>query len=133
MYKRQVGFIRKLPHHLVEAFKATLEELAYADLLIHVIDVSNPEWQLQVRVVDALIAQLGAEATPRIEAFNKADLCPAEIVPHGENIVSISAKSGEGLPLLVEMIEKNLDKGKKKVHIHLPYSKGCLLYTSRCV
>ena len=124
-----VGFIRKLPHHLVEAFKATLEELAYADLLIHVIDVSNPEWQLQVRVVDALIAQLGAEATPRIEAFNKADLCPAEIVPHGENIVSISAKSGEGLPLLVEMIEKNLDKGKKKVHIHLPYSKGGLIDT----
>ena len=124
-----VGFIRKLPHHLVEAFKATLEELKYADLLIHVIDVSNPEWQLQAGVVDQLISQLGADATPRIEAFNKADLCPAEIVPHGENIVSISAKSGEGLDKLVEMIEKNLDKGKKQVTLRLPYTKGGLIET----
>ena len=124
-----VGFIRKLPHHLVEAFKATLEELKYADLLIHVIDVSNPEWQLQAGVVDQLISQLGADATPRIEAFNKADLCPAEIIPHGENIVSISARSGEGLEKLVDMIEKCLDKGKRKVMLRLPYAKGGLLDT----
>ena len=124
-----VGFIRKLPHHLVEAFKATLEELKYADLLIHVIDVSNPEWQLQAGVVDQLISQLGADATPRIEAFNKADLCPAEIIPHGENIVSISARSGEGLEKLVDMIEKCLDKGKRKVVLRLPYAKGGLLDT----
>ncbi len=124
-----VGFIRKLPHHLVEAFKATLEELKYADLLIHVIDVSNPEWQLQAGVVDQLISQLGADATPRIEAFNKADLCPAEIIPHGENIVSISARSGEGLEKLVDMVEKCLDKGKRKVVLRLPYAKGGLLDT----
>ena len=65
-----VGFIRKLPHHLVEAFKATLEELAYADLILHVIDASNPEWREQADVVESLIRQLGAEQTPRVEIFN---------------------------------------------------------------
>ena len=69
-----VGFIRKLPHHLVEAFKATLEELEYADLLIHVIDASNPEWREQAEVVDGLIRELGAQETPRLEVFNKSDL-----------------------------------------------------------
>lgn len=72
-----VGFIRKLPHQLVEAFKATLEELEYADLLLHVIDVSNPEWQLQVHVVENLIAELGASELPRIDVFNKYDRLPA--------------------------------------------------------
>ena len=68
-----VGFIRKLPHQLVEAFKATLEELEYADLLLHVIDVSNPEWQQQAQVVENLILELGAGELPRIDVFNKAD------------------------------------------------------------
>ena len=66
-----VGFIRKLPHHLVEAFKATLEELSFADLLLHVIDVSNPEWREQAGVVEKLISELGAEQTPRIDVFNR--------------------------------------------------------------
>lgn len=68
-----VGFIRKLPHQLVEAFKATLEELEYADLLLHVIDVSNPEWQHQAEVVEKLIVELGANEIPRIDVFNKCD------------------------------------------------------------
>ena len=72
-----VGFIRKLPHQLVEAFKATLEELEYADLLLHVIDVSNPEWQIQAQVVENLILELGAGELPRIDVFNKADCLPA--------------------------------------------------------
>ena len=82
-----VGFIRKLPHHLVEAFKATLEELAYADLILHVIDASNPEWREQADVVESLIRQLGAEQTPRIEVFNKSDVYVGDIRPHGEDIV----------------------------------------------
>ena len=82
-----VGFIRKLPHHLVDAFKATLEELSYADLLLHVIDASNLEWREQAEVVDGLIRELGAEATRRIEVFNKADIYVGDIMPHGENIV----------------------------------------------
>ena len=92
-----VGFIRKLPHHLVEAFKATLEELSYADLLLHVIDASNPLWREQAAVVEQLIVELGAEQTPRIDVFNKCDKFTGDILPHGADIVSISAKTGQGL------------------------------------
>ena len=123
-----VGFIRKLPHQLVEAFKATLEELEYADLLLHVIDVSNPEWQIQAQVVENLILELGAGELPRIDVFNKADCLPAgEILPHGQDICLISARTGEGIPRLLEMIDKRLDKGTRRVTLHLPYDKGGLL------
>ena len=122
-----VGFISKLPHHLVEAFKATLEELSYADLLLHVIDASNPEWREQAAVVDQLILDLGAQETPRIEVFNKCDLWTGEIRPHGDDIVSVSARTGEGLDALLEAIGKRLDSGAKRVTIHLPYDKGGML------
>ncbi len=122
-----VGFIRKLPHHLVEAFKATLEELQYADLLLHVIDASNLEWREQADVVNQLIRDLGAEQTPCIEVFNKCDQWIGDIRPHGENIVSISAKTGEGLPELLAAIGKRLDSGARRVTIHLPYDQGGLL------
>ena len=123
-----VGFIRKLPHQLVEAFKATLEELEYADLLLHVIDVSSPDWQGQARVVEDLILELGAGELPRIDVFNKADLLPpGEIMPHGEDICAISAKSGAGVDKLLEMIARRLDKGARRVTIHLPYDQGGLL------
>ena len=123
-----VGFIRKLPHQLVEAFKATLEELEYADLLLHVIDVSNPEWEEQAQVVENLIVELGAGDLPRINVFNKSDCVPAgEIMPHGEDICAISAKTGEGVDKLLEMINKRLDKGTRRVVLHLPYDKGGLL------
>ncbi len=122
-----VGFIRKLPHHLVEAFKATLEELQYADLLLHVIDASNLEWREQADVVDQLIRELGAEQTPRIEVFNKCDRWMGDIRPHGQDIVSISARTGEGLDRLREAIGERLDNGAKRVTIHLPYDRGGLL------
>ncbi len=122
-----VGFIRKLPHHLVEAFKATLEELSYADLLLHVIDASNPEWREQAAVVDQLIVELGAEQTPRIEVFNKCDLWTGDIRPHGEDIVSISARTGEGLDELLAAIGDRLDTGARRVTIHLPYDQGGVL------
>ena len=124
-----VGFIRKLPHHLVEAFKATLEELSYADLILHVIDASNPEWREQAEVVEGLITQLGAQTTPRIEVFNKSDIYVGEIRPHGEDIVSISAKTGEGLDKLLEKIRKRLDTGVHRVTLALPYDKGGILDT----
>ena len=119
-----VGFIRKLPHHLVEAFKATLEELSYADLLLHVIDTSNPEWREQADVVEKLIVELGAEQTPRIDVFNKIDRCPGEILPHGEDIVSVSARTGQGLDELLQKIGDLLDTGAQKVVLHIPYDKG---------
>ena len=122
-----VGFIRKLPHHLVEAFKATLEELKYADLLLHVIDASNEEWRTQADVVEKLIRELGAEQTPRIDVFNKCDCLQADILPHGDHIVSISAKTGEGLDKLIEAIGKELDEGSKQVLLSLPYDKGGIL------
>ncbi len=122
-----VGFIRKLPHQLVEAFKATLEELKYADLLLHVIDASNEEWRTQADVVEKLIRELGAEQTPRIDVFNKCDCLQADILPHGDHIVSISAKTGEGLDKLMEAIGKELDEGSKQVLLSLPYDKGGIL------
>ena len=122
-----VGLIRKLPHHLVDAFKATLEELSYADLLLHVIDVSNPRWREQAEVVEKLIVELGAEKTPRIDVYNKSDLYEGDILPHGEDIVSVSAKSGEGLDNLLAMIGKRVDTGTCRVVLHLPYDKGGVL------
>lgn len=122
-----VGFIRKLPHHLVDAFKATLEELTFADLLLHVIDASNPEWKEQAEVVDRLVIELGAEKTDRIEVFNKADIFVGDIYPHGESIVSISAKTGEGIEKLVSMIGQRLDNGYHKVFLHIPYDNASLV------
>ena len=123
-----VGFIRKLPHQLVEAFKATLEELEYADLLLHVIDVSNPEWQLQAQVVESLIAELGAGELPRIDVFNKYDKLPVgEIMPHGEDICAISAKTGEGIDKLLELIGRKLDRGVRRVVLRIPYDQGGLV------
>ena len=119
-----VGFIRKLPHHLVEAFKATLEELSYADLLLHVIDASNPLWREQAAVVEQLIVELGAEQTPRIDVFNKCDRFTGDILPHGADIVSISAKTGQGLDELLEKIGGRLDTGACRVVHRLPYDQG---------
>ena len=119
-----VGFIRKLPHHLVEAFKATLEELSYADLLLHVIDASNPLWLEQAAVVEQLIVELGAEQTPRIDVFNKCDRFTGDILPHGADIVSISAKTGQGLDELLKKIGGRLDTGACRVVLRLPYDQG---------
>ena len=121
-----VGFIRKLPTHLIEAFKATLEELRYADVLLHVIDIANPEWEEQARVVDELIRQLGAEGTPCLRVFNKCDAYFG-ILPHGEDVVCISAKSGEGADVLVEKLSVLLDRGKKHLMLEIPYASAGLL------
>ena len=118
-----VGFIRKLPTHLIEAFKATLEELKYADVLLHVIDISNPEWEEQARVVDELIRQLGAESTPCIRVYNKCDAYFG-ILPHGENVVCLSAKSGEGADALVKKLAVMLGQAKRRVMLSIPYAKA---------
>ena len=123
-----VGFIRKLPTHLIEAFKATLEELQYADVLVHVIDISNPEWTEQARVVDELIGQLGAESTPCLRVFNKCDAYFG-ILPHGEDVVCISAKSGEGAKELLEKLSAMLDRGKRHVNLLIPYASAGIIDT----
>ena len=121
-----VGFIRKLPHHLVEAFKATLEELKYADVLLHVIDISNPDWMSQAKIVDDLIAELGAQDTPCIRVYNKCDVYMG-ILPHGDELVCVSAKTGEGLDKLKDKIAEILNSGKYHAIFRIPYTRGDLM------
>ncbi len=121
-----VGFIRHLPTQLVEAFKATLEELKYADILLHVIDISNPDWMSQAEVVDSLIRELGAEHTPCIRVFNKCDRYLG-ILPRGERTVCVSARTGEGLPELMALVSEILNKGKHHAVLRIPYQRGDLI------
>lgn len=120
-----VGFIRKLPHHLVSAFKATLEELAYADLLLHVVDVSDHNWEIHAATVDKVIEQLGAQEIPRVMVYNKADKC--DELPAARDGVLFSAKTGEGTEALLAAIEKALGRGKHEMHLCIPYSEGAAL------
>ncbi|MDR3310112.1 MAG: GTPase HflX [Oscillospiraceae bacterium] len=131
-----VGFIRKLPHHLVDAFRATLESLTFADLLLHVIDCSNPEWRTQSAVTDELISELGAAGKPRIEIFNKRDLNPSDVLPRGDRIVELSAANGEGADRLLSAIAAVLESSVKTVSLLLPYDSVRIvdeLYSLRSV
>ena len=119
-----VGFISKLPHHLVDAFRATLEELEYADVLLHVIDSSDPHRAEHIAVVEKLIRKLAKEGTPVISVYNKADLVEPTEIPIGEDVVAISAKKGDNMSGLLKAIEKALDKGLHHVLVRLPYSMG---------
>jgi len=119
-----VGFISKLPHHLVEAFKATLEELQYADVLLHVIDAADPERDDHIRVVEKLITQLTEDKLPVISCYNKCDLIELEFLPRGENVVYISAALNRGIGDLMKLIEKNLARGLHHVTFLLPYAMG---------
>ena len=123
-----VGFIAKLPHNLIEAFQATLEELEYADLLIHVIDASDPEREAHIAVVEKLIAQLAKPGVPVISCYNKCDLAE-DMLPHGEDVVCISARTGEGLDALRTLTEKKLDQGLHRVKLRIPYSAAGLVDT----
>lgn len=120
-----VGFIRKLPHHLVSAFKATLEELQYADLLLHVVDISDPLWESQAATVEKVIGQLGAGEIPRVMVYNKADKC--DILPHFAEGVLFSARTGEGTDELMHAMETALGRGKHLMRLLIPYSDGGVL------
>ena len=124
-----VGFIAKLPHHLVEAFKATLEELEYADVLIHVIDSSDAERQEHMAVVERLISQLAKPGVPVIRCYNKCDLLEPEDLPRETGSVCISAKTGEGVDELLQKIEQELGKGLHQAVFLLPYSMAGFLDT----
>jgi GTP-binding protein HflX len=117
-----VGFIRKLPHDLVEAFKSTLEEAKYADLLLHVIDVTSPDMEEKIKVVEKVLSDLDVINTPRINVFNKIDLL--DVVPKGnEKEIYISAKNKIGLDKLLQAIEKEIFKDVEIVNFLLPYDK----------
>ncbi len=117
-----VGFIRKLPHHLIDAFKATLEESASADILIHVIDLSNPQMEKQVEVVDELIEQFQWQNKPLIHAYNKIDIAPFQKRFHakGENRVFISAQNGDGLEQLKDLMKRAIEELAVKVDLFIP-------------
>lgn len=124
-----VGFIAKLPHHLVEAFHATLEELEYADLLLHVIDASDENREAHIEVVDKLVAKLAKPGTPVLRCYNKADLVTPADIPVGEDVVAISAKSGMGMDALKTAIEKALGHSRHHVVLTLPYAMGGMVDT----
>ena len=124
-----VGFIAKLPHHLVDAFRATLEELEYADLLLHVIDSADPNREEHIEVVDRLIAKLAKPETPVIRCYNKAELVAPTDIPAGDDVVAISAKSGRGMDALLHAIEQALGQGRHHVMLCIPYSQGGLVDT----
>ena len=124
-----VGFISKLPHHLVDAFRATLEELEYADLLLHVIDAADPDREAHIQVVDSLIAKLAKPGTPVLQLYNKADLVESVDIPIGEDVVAISAKKGTGTDKLLSAIEKALGHSRHHIEVLIPYSMGGTLDT----
>jgi len=124
-----VGFINKLPHHLVDAFRATLEELEYADLLLHVIDSADENREEHIEVVDRLISQLANPGTKVLRCYNKADLVEKTDIPVGEDVVAISAATGAGMEQLLKAIEKMLGHSRHHVIVTLPYSMGGVVET----
>jgi GTP-binding protein HflX len=128
-----VGFIRKLPHQLVEAFKATLEETVLADLIVHVVDASEPDTQRSeaIAAVDAVLEEIGAGDAPRLLVYNKADrLEPAEVNElriRDPASLAISALTGEGLEELRDRIESTFEETLSSVDLLLPYSEGAVL------
>lgn len=125
-----VGFIRKLPHDLIEAFKSTLDEVLYADLLIHVVDGSNPEYEDHTRVVIDVLTELGADDKAMITAINKIDRCPGKFDEEYEsmgNTVYVSALKGIGLRKLLALIEKHAALKSKTVEMLIPYGEGSMV------
>ncbi|MBO5329651.1 MAG: GTPase HflX [Anaerotignum sp.] len=125
-----VGFIQKLPHHLVQAFRATLEELQYADILLHVVDASNPNRTEHMKVVYETLKSLGCENTPVLTMFNKMDNdveLPLPMDTMARDIVQVSAAKGEGMDVLLERIEKLLQSFRKSMTALVPYTEGSLI------
>lgn len=121
-----VGFINHLPHGLVKAFRSTLEEACEADLILNVIDVSDPHYKQHIEVTENTLKELNVGEIPMIYVYNKADCCLTEKLPvvRGENKIFLSAKSGEGLPELVELIFQKLHAGHLEAVFLVPYSDG---------
>jgi GTP-binding protein HflX len=126
LFSDTVGFIRKLPHHLIEAFRATLEELTYADVILHIIDVSDPHHENHVKVAEELLRRLGAGSIPTIKVYNKADKADFDM-PRDPGSVCISALRGRNIDALLDAITKALDADSENVSLLLPYSVPSLL------
>ena len=124
-----VGLIRRLPHHLVEAFKSTLEEAANADVILHICDASAENCEEQAQVTLDLLSELGCDGIPVVTVFNKCDLLPEELTfaPETRNAVLISAKENRGMDQLLAALAKALPDPARRMRLLLPFSQGSLL------
>jgi GTP-binding protein HflX len=127
-----VGFIRKLPHGLVEAFKATLEEVVQADLLLHVADISHPQAGEQIAAVNAVLAEIGAGEKPTIMIFNKMDRLNSDgmlnrLQAHHPHAVTISATTGEGIPVLLAEIGTQLRPKREFLELRVPHEQAAVI------
>ncbi|AJQ58522.1 MULTISPECIES: GTPase HflX [Bacillus] len=119
-----VGFVSKLPHHLVKAFRSTLEEVAEADLLIHVVDYANPNYEQLIDITNETLKKIGVENIPTIYAYNKSDMVDVEIPKIQEDRVYLSAKKHVGIEELVEMVRSHIYKEYTKCEMLIPYDQG---------
>lgn len=123
-----VGLIRRLPHHLVEAFKSTLEEAASADLILNIQDLSSPDREQHAEVTSQLLSELGCDGIPQIIVYNKADAVPdTDTVFEDDNHVIISAKHHSGFDKLLDCIVKNLPETARRMNLLIPYDKSSLI------
>jgi GTP-binding protein HflX len=126
-----VGFVRHLPHQLVEAFRSSLEEVADSDLILHVVDGSHPDPEGQIAAVREVLAEIGADTVPEIIVINKADVADPMVIarlrqrePHS---VVVSAKTGEGIEDALKVVEGELPKLGVEIAALVPYARGDLL------
>lgn len=127
LFSDTVGFIDKLPHHLIQAFRATLEELRFADILLHVVDYANPAYTEQMRIVYKTLSALECLEKPVVTVFNKADLATHGAPPHDSRAVAsvaVSALTGQNLPELMTTLEGVLQSMRKKITVLIPYREG---------
>ena len=127
LFTDTVGFVRKLPHHLVKAFKSTLDEVKYSDILLIVADATDSETEEHLKVTEEVIAELGASEKPRIYVYNKCDELSDVSFESVDGTVYISARNGYGIDTLLDLIEKKLLETKKEYTLLIPYDKQGLL------
>ena len=122
-----VGFVSKLPHQLVKAFRSTLEEVTEADLLLHVVDLSHPEFQTQIEITNKVLDELGVKETPMVYVYNKADLVEDEFTPSTKEAVRISAKNLTNIDTLIDCIKSHIFRHYVKASFLIPYDRGNLV------
>ena len=122
-----VGFVSKLPHHLVNSFKSTLQEINEADLILHIIDCANPNFKLQIDVTNKVLEELGCKDIPILYVYNKCDLLDEQFFPDEDNAIMISAKTGFNLPLLGNTIKKMILNEVVTLDLYIPYNRGDLI------
>ena len=123
-----VGFVSRLPHGLVDAFRSTLEEVSSADLILHIVDASFAEKDFQIEVTEQVLGELGASDRDRLLVFNKTDLVPGfEPLGYGQDAFAISCRTGRGIPELLDAVKEKLFSGVKRTELLIPYDKGSVV------